>query len=95
LKGVPHTIKVERHGNELVVHLVLLGEPHPHWPSGIILSSEGWVDIGYGLHLFLAVAHGVPQHVAHPKLEYVGERKKGFRERLFGKRPEQPLLEAK
>ena len=93
MKGIPHTIKVERKGNELVVHLVLLGEPHPHWPTGIILSSEGWVDIGYGLHLFLAVAHGIPQHVVHPKLEFI-EQKKGLRERLSGKQPQQKLLEA-
>jgi len=34
MKGIPHAIKVERRGNELVVHLALLGEPHAHWSSG-------------------------------------------------------------
>ena len=51
MKAVPHTIKVERRGNELVVHLALLEGPHATLPGGILLHSEGWVDIGYGLKM--------------------------------------------
>ena len=90
LRGMPHTIKIERKENELVVHLALLDGPHAKLPHGVLLHSEGWVDIGYGLRMFLVIGSANTTFVP-PKLE----EKRSLRERLFGKTPEQPLLEAK
>lgn len=87
---MPHTIKVERRGNELVVHLALLEGPHATLPGGILLHSEGWVDIGYGLKMYLVIA--TVNTFLRP-VKMVAENR-GFLKRLFGRRP-QPLLEAK
>jgi len=91
LKAVPHTIKVERRGNELVVHLALLEGPHATLPGGILLHSEGWVDIGYGLKMYLVIATVNTQ--IRP-LKMIPEGKPGLLGRLLGKK-EQPILEAK
>jgi len=91
LKAVPHTIKVERRGNELVVHLALLEGPHATLPGGILLHSEGWVDIGYGLKMYLVIATVNTQ--IRP-LKMIREGKPGILRRLLGKR-EQPMLESK
>jgi hypothetical protein len=90
LKGMPHTIKIERRENELIVHLALLDGPRAKLPQGVLLHSEGWVDIGYGLRMFLVVG-SANTTFQPPKLE----EKRGFFGRLLGKKPEQPLLEAK
>ena len=90
LKGMPHTIKIERRENELVVHLALLDGPHAKLPQGVLLHSEGWIDIGYGLRMFLVVGSASTTY-RPPKLD----EKRGFLSRLFLKKPEQPLLEAK
>jgi hypothetical protein len=90
LKGMPHTIKIERRGNELVVHLALLNGPQPRLPHGVLLHSEGWVDIGYGLRMFLVIGSANTTFVP-PRLE----EKRGLLQRLFARKPEQPLLEAK
>jgi len=91
LKAVPHTIKVERRGNELVVHLALLEGPHATLPGGILLHSEGWVDIGYGLKMYLVIA---TVNTQIRSLKMIPEGKPGILRRLFGKK-EQPMLEAK
>ena len=52
---MPHTIKIERKGNELVVHLALIDSPRPTFPDGVLLHTEGWVDIGYGMKMFLVI----------------------------------------
>ena len=91
MKAVPHTIKVERRGNELVVHLALLEGPHATLPGGILLHSEGWVDIGYGLKMYLVIATVNTQ--IRP-LKMIREGKPGILRRLLGKR-EQPMLESK
>ena len=90
MKGMPHTIKIERKGNELVVHLALLEGPHTRLPNGILLHSEGWVDIGYGLKMFLVI--GSANTTYRPSMRI--EEKRGLFSRLRG-RKEQPLLEAK
>ncbi len=55
MKGIPHTIKVERKGNELIVHIALT--ERKSWDhTGVILASEGWQDIGYGLKMQLTIA---------------------------------------
>jgi len=89
LKGMPHTIKIERRENELVVHLALLDGPRPRLPHGVLLHSEGWVDIGYGLKMFLVIGSS---NTTYRPLAL--EEKRGWRERLLG-RKQQPLLEAK
>ncbi len=90
MKGVPHTVKIERRENELVVHLALLDGPHAKLPYGVLLHSEGWVDIGYGLKMFLVI--GSANTTYNPsKLE----EKKGLLSRLLSRRSEQPLLESK
>ncbi len=91
MKAVPHTIKVERRGNELVVHLALLEGPHATLPGGILLHSEGWVDIGYGLKMYLVIATVNTQ--IRP-LKMIREGKPGILRRLLGKK-EQPMLESK
>ena len=91
MKAVPHTIKVERRGNELVVHLALLEGPQATLPGGVLLHSEGWVNIGYGLKMYLVIAT-VNTYLRPVKM--IAERNKGILKRLF-RRKEQPLLEAK
>jgi len=90
LKGMPHTIKIERRENELVVHLALLDGPRARLPHGVLLHSEGWIDIGYGLKMFLVIGSANTTY-SPSKLE----EKRGFLNRLFARRPQQPLLEAK
>ena len=90
MRGMPHTVKVERHQNELVVHVALLHGPEAKLPGGVLLHTEGWVDIGYGLKMFLVIGSGNISH--HPKEI---EEKKGLLQRLFPKKQPQPLLEAK
>jgi len=89
MRGMPHTVKVERHQNELVVHVALLHGPDARLPGGVLLHTEGWVDIGYGLKMFLVIGSGNISY--HPKEI---EEKKGLLQRLFPKK-QQPLLEAK
>ena len=91
MKAVPHTIKVERRANELVVHLALLEGPHATLPGGILLHSEGWVDIGYRLKMYLVIATVNTQ--LRP-VKMIQEGKPGLLKRLLGKK-EQPMLEAK
>src|SRR5437879_8320202 len=55
VKGITHTIKGERKGNELIVNIDLT--ERPSWDrTGVILASEGWQDIGYGLKMQLTIA---------------------------------------
>ena len=91
MKAVPHTIKIERRGNELVVHLALLEGPHATLPGGILLHSEGWVDIGYGLKMYLVIAT-VNTHLRPSKMIPGG--RPGILKRLLG-RKDQPMLEAR
>src|SRR5213083_1858227 len=65
MRGMPHTVKVERHQNELVVHVALLHGPDARLPGGVLLHTEGWVDIGYGLKMFLVIGSGNISY--HPK----------------------------
>ena len=58
MRGMPHTVKVERHQNELIVHVALLHGPDARLPGGVLLHTEGWVDIGYGLKMFLVIGSG-------------------------------------
>jgi hypothetical protein len=90
MRGMPHTVKVERHQNELVVHVALLHGPDARLPGGVLLHTEGWVDIGYGLKMFLVIGSGNISY--HPKEI---EAKKGLLQRLFARKPQQPLLESK
>jgi hypothetical protein len=87
---LPYTIKIERSHNELVVHLALLEGPHAKLPGGVLLHSEGWIDIGYGLKMFLVIARSNTTYRPGTRIE----EKRGLLGRLFG-RKEQPLLEAK
>ena len=88
MKGMPHTIRIERRDNELVVHLALLDGPHAKLPHGVLLHSEGWVDIGYGLKMFLVI--GSANTTYRPRSL---EEKRGLLKRLFAGR--QPPPEAK
>ena len=90
MKGMPHTIKIERRENELVVHLALLDGPHARLPHGVLLHSEGWVDIGYGLRMFLVIGSANTTYNP-PKFE----EKRGLVDRLLGRKSQPPLLEAK
>jgi hypothetical protein len=90
VRGMPHTVRVERHQNELVVHVALLHGPDAKLPGGVLLHTEGWVDIGYGLKMYLVIGSGNITY--HPKEI---EEKKGVLQRLFPKKQQQPLLEAK
>src|SRR6266516_6050049 len=85
MRGMPHTVKVERHQNELVVHVALLHGPDARLPGGVLLHTEGWVDIGYGLKMFLVIGSGNISY--HPKEI---EEKKGLLQRLFARRPHNP-----
>ena len=89
LKGIPHTIKVERKGNELIVHIALT--ERKSWDrSGVILASEGWQDIGYGLKMQLTIAStNIVLHNERIKLL----QKPGILNRLRGKKI--PMLEDK
>jgi hypothetical protein len=89
MRGMPHTVKVERRENELVVHVALLHGPDARLPGGVLLHTEGWVDIGYGLKMFLVIGSGNISY--HPTQI---QEKRGLFQRLFAKK-EQPLLEAK
>jgi hypothetical protein len=89
MRGMPHTVKVERHQNELVVHVALLHGPDAKLPGGVLLHTEGWVDIGYGLKMYLVIGSGNITY--HPKQI---EEKKSLLQRLFSKK-QQPLLEDK
>ncbi len=88
LKAMPHTIKVERRNNELIVHLALLEGPHATLPGGVLLHSEGWVDIGYGLKMYLVIAT-VNTQIRPAKM--IAQGKPGILKRLLG-RKEQPML---
>jgi hypothetical protein len=89
LKGIPHTIKVERVKNELVIHIALT--ERPSWgKTGVILASEGWQDIGYGLKMQLTIAS---TNVAIRKERIRLIQKPGIINRLRGKKI--PMLEDK
>src|SRR5437660_11320690 len=90
MRGMPHTVKVERHQNELVVHVALLHGRDARLAGGVFLDTEGWVDIGYGLKMFLVIGCGNISY--HPKEI---EEKKHSLQSLFARKPQQPLLEAK
>ncbi len=83
---MPRTIKIERKGNELVVDLALIDSSRPTFPDGILLHTEGWVDIGYGIKMFLVIGSANRAYHNNPLLM----NEKGSR---FGwlKKP-QPLL---
>ncbi len=89
LRGIPHTIKVERKGNELIVHIALT--ERPSWDrTGVILASEGWQDIGYGLKMQLTIAS---TNVILQKERIKLIQKPGILNRLRGKKI--PMLEDK
>src|SRR6266566_7556693 len=89
LRGIPHTIKVERKGNELIVHIALT--ERKSWDhTGVILASEGWQDIGYGLKMQLTIAS---TNVILPKERIKLIQKPGILNRLRGKK--MPMLEDK
>ena len=90
MKGMPHIIRVERHQNELVVHVALLHGPDAKLPGGVLLHTEGWVDIGYGLKMYLVIGSG---NISYHPMEM--DEKKSLRQRLFARKPSQPLLEEK
>src|SRR5437899_5484409 len=89
LKGIPHTIKVERKGNELIVHIALT--ERKSWDhTGVILASEGWQDIGYGLKMQLTIAS---TNIVLQKERIKLIQKPGILNRLRGKKI--PMLEDK
>ena len=89
LRGIPHTIRVERKGNELIVHIALT--ERPDWDrTGVILASEGWQNIGYGLKMQLTIAS---TNIALPKERIKLVQKPGVLNRLRGKK--MPMLEDK
>ncbi len=90
MRGMPHTVKVERRNNELVIHVALLNGPDARLPNGVLLHSEGWVNIGHGLKMFLVIGSENMSYRASKVLE----EKKGLFQRLFNKK-QQPLLEAR
>ena len=89
LRGIPHTIKVERKGNELIVHIALT--ERPSWDrTGVILASEGWQDIGYGLKMQLTIA-STNIILQNERIKLI--QKPGILNRLRGKKI--PMLEDK
>ena len=40
MRGMPHTVKVETHQNELVVHVALLHGPDAKVPGGVLLVQK-------------------------------------------------------
>src|SRR5205807_9620553 len=89
LRGIPHTIKVERKGNELIVHIALT--ERKSWDhTGVILASEGWQDIGYGLKMQLTIAS---TNIVLQKERIKLIQKPGILNRLRGKKT--PVLEDK
>ncbi len=87
LRGIPHTIKVERKGNELIVHIALT--ERKSWDhTGVILASEGWQDIGYGLKMQLTIAS---TNIVLQKERIKLIQKPGILNRLRGKKI--PMLE--
>jgi hypothetical protein len=89
LRGIPHTIKVERKGNELIVHIALT--ERPSWGrTGVILASEGWQDIGYGLKMQLTIA-STNVILQNERIKLI--QKPGVLNRLRGKKI--PMLEDK
>jgi len=89
LRGIPHTIKVERKGNELIVHIALT--ERPSWDrTGVILASEGWQDIGYGLKMQLTIA-STNVILQNERIKLI--QKPGILNRLRGKKI--PMLEDK
>ncbi|OLD13797.1 MAG: hypothetical protein AUI93_00490 [Crenarchaeota archaeon 13_1_40CM_3_52_10] len=89
LRGIPHTIKVERKGNELIVHIALT--ERKSWDhTGVILASEGWQDIGYGLKMQLTIAS---TNIVLQKERIKLIQKPGILNRLRGKKI--PVLEDK
>ena len=89
LRGIPHTIKVERKGNELIVHIALT--ERPSWDrTGVILASEGWQDIGYGLKMQLTIA-STNVILQSERIKLI--QKPGILNRLRGKKI--PMLEDK
>src|SRR2546427_11451703 len=89
LRGIPHTIKVERKGNELIVHIACTESPS--WDrTGVILASEGWQDIGYGLKMQLTIA-STNIILQNERIKLI--QKPGILDRLRGKKI--PMLEDK
>ncbi len=86
---MPHTVKVERRNNELVIHEALLNGPDARLPNGVLLHSEGWVNIGHGLKMFLVIGS---ENMSYRQGRN-REEKRGLFQRLFAKK-QQPLLEA-
>ncbi len=89
LRGIPHTIKVERKGNELIVHIALT-ERRSWDRTGVILASEGWQDIGYGLKMQLTIA-STNIILQNERIKLI--QKPGILNRLRGKKI--PMLEDK
>jgi hypothetical protein len=89
LKGIPHTIKVQRLKNELVIHIALT--ERAGWDkTGVILASEGWQDIGFGLKMQLTIAS---TNIVLGKERIKLVQKPGIINRLRGKKI--PMLEDK
>jgi hypothetical protein len=89
LKGIPHTIKVQRTKNELVIHIALT--ERSNWDkTGVILASEGWQDIGFGLRMQLTIA-STNIVLGRERIKLV--QKPGIMNRLRGKKI--PMLEDK
>jgi hypothetical protein len=89
LKGIPHTIKVQRTKNELVIHIALT--ERADWDkTGVILASEGWQDIGFGLKMQLTIAS---TNIVFGKERIKLVQKPGIMNRLRGKK--MPMLEDK
>src|SRR5216117_3949561 len=83
------TMKVERKGNELIVHIALT--ERPSWDrTGVILASEGWQDIGYGLKMQLTIA-STNIILQNERIKLI--QKPGILNRLRGKKI--PMLEDK
>ncbi len=89
MKGIPHTIKVQSMKNELVIHIALT--ERANWDkTGVILASEGWQDIGYGLKMQLTIAS---TNIVLGKERIKLVQKPGLLNRLRGKKI--PMLEDK
>src|SRR5205823_12259063 len=84
-----HYIKVERKWNELIVHIALT--ERSSWDrTGVILASEGWQDIWYGLKMQLTIA-STNVILQSERIKLI--QKPGILNRLRGKKI--PMLEDK
>jgi hypothetical protein len=76
--------------NELVIHIALT--ERSNWDkTGVILASEGWQDIGYGLKMQLTIASTNVTILSKERIKLI--QKPGLLNRLRGKK--MPMLEDK